>query len=166
MGSSVSGLYSGTRGASQPFASKYSVMANMKEKDIKDGILIPEKGYPKNPTATNLKDAIRGNAVYMDGKKANGKYTYVVDEKGNLIFGKRENPDNPTLRSPHPMLIGGKNPKVKCAGMIDIRNGKIFNIDTDSGHYKPNEKSLPEAEKILSSLPSSVFARKSKWRKK
>ena len=36
---------------------------------------------------------------------------------------------------------------VKCAGIIDIRGGEIFSINTNSGHYKPNEQSLPEAEK-------------------
>lgn len=166
MGSGYSGLYHGTRGSSQPYAPQYHVMPDMKEKDFKEGILNSKREYPKNPSAKNLKDAIKGNAIYLDGKKANGNYTYVIDEKGNLIFGKRDNPENPDLRSPHPMLIGGKDPKVKCAGMIDIRNGKIFDINTNSGHYKPNEQSLAEAEKILSSLPSSLFARKSKWRKK
>lgn len=166
MGSGNKGLYSGTRGGSQPYAPTYEVMLDMKEHDLKIGIYNDKIGYAKNPSAVNLADCIQNNTVYYEGKKANGKYTYVIDENGNLIFGKRNNPDPMQTRSPHPMLIGGKNPKVRCAGMLDIRNGKIFNADTDSGHYKPNEKSIEEVEKILSSLPKQVFSRKSKWRKK
>lgn len=166
MGSGNSGKYRGTRGSSQPYAPTYEVMPNMKELDKKMGIYNDRIGYAKNPSATKLADCIRNNTVYYEGKKANGKYAYVIDEKGNLIFGKRNNPDPTQTRSPHPMLIGGKNPKVQCAGMIDIRNGKIYSINHNSGHYKPNEKSMEVAEKILSSLPKQVFSRKSKWRKK
>ncbi|MDD5941460.1 hypothetical protein [Fibrobacter sp.] len=139
MGSGNKGGYYGTRGSSQPFASSYGVMPDMRSKDIKEGIYNEQRGYSRNPSAVELLSSMKNNTVYLDGKKANGLYTYVVNEKGELIFGKRNNPNDPSKRSPHPMLIGGKNPKVRCAGMLDIRNGKIFNADTDSGHYKPNE---------------------------
>jgi hypothetical protein len=166
MGSGAKGAYSGTRGSSQPYAPTYEVMPDMKELDIKAGVYDKKTGYTPNPTATELNSAIRNNTVYLEGKKANGNFTYVINEKGQLIFGKRSNPLNLNKRSPHPMLIGGKNPKVQCAGMIDIRNGKIYNINQNSGHYKPNERSMEVVEKILSSLPKQVFNRKSKWRKK
>lgn len=165
MGSGNKGLYSGTRGSSQPYAPTYSVMPDMRKKDIKEGIYDENRGYPHNPSAIELFSSMKNNVVYLDGKKANGLYTYVVNENGKLIFGKRNNPDDPTKRSPHPLLIGGKDPKVQCAGMIDIRNGKIFNVNHNSGHYKPNEKSMEVVEKILSSLPKQAFSRKSKWRK-
>jgi len=165
MGTGNKGLYSGTRGSSQPYAPFYGVLPNMQAKDIKEGIYDKQLGYSHNPSAVELLSSMKNNTVYLDGKKANGLYTYVVNEKGELIFGKRNNPNGPSKRSPHPMLIGGKNPKVQCAGMIDIRNGKIFNVNHSSGHYKPNEKSMEVVEKILSSLPKQAFSRKSKWRK-
>ncbi len=165
MGSGHSGLYQGTRGSSQPFAPVYGVTLDMKQKDIRERIYVPGRGYLQNPSAVNLLSTIKDNIVYYEGRRANGCFTYVVDENGNLIFGKRNNPDGPTLRSPHPMLIGGKNPRVQCAGIIDIRNGKIFNIDVRSGHYKPHPDSLGVVEKILSSLSKETFDRKSEWRK-
>ena len=166
MGGGNKGLYSGTRGSSQPYALTYEVMPDMREKDIQEGIYNNQSGYSQNPSAVELFSSMKNNIIYLDGKRANGIYTYVVNEKGELIFGKRCNPQNPQKRSPHPMLIGGKNPKVQCAGMIDIRNGKIYSINHNSGHYKPNERSMEVVEKILSSLPKEVFSRKSKWRKK
>lgn len=33
-------------------------------------------------------------------------------KKGNIIFGKRINPNNPQKRAPHPTLIGGVDPKI------------------------------------------------------
>lgn len=165
MGSGNKKAYHRTRGSSRPFASSYGVMPDMRAKDIKEGIYDKQRGYSHNPSTVELLSTMKNNTVYLNGKKANGLYTYVVNEKGKLIFGKRNNPNDPSKRSPHPMLIGGKNPKVQCAGMIDIRNGKIFNLNHSSGHYKPNEKSMEVVEKILSSLPKQAFSRKSKWRK-
>ena len=167
MGSGISGLYSGTRGSSQPYASSYGVVKEMHERDktIKE-IWLAGTGYLENPSAINIKDAIRGASVMHNGHKANGIMTYVVDTRGNLIFGKRDNPQSKSARTPHPMLIGGMNPRVKVAGMIEFRNGKIFAIDNQSGHYRPPTKSLEEAEKALAELPREVFHKKSKWRKR
>lgn len=165
MGSGVSGLYAGTRGASQPYALLYHVLPNMKERDIQGGIFDKQFGYKKNPSAELLMNCIKNNTIYYQGKKANGNFTYVINENGQIIFGKRNNPDGSDLRSPHPMLIGGKDPQVQCAGIIDIRNGKIFNMNTNSGHYKPNAKSFEKVEKILNSLDKKIFSKKSKWRK-
>ena len=117
MGTGNKGGYHGTRGSSQPFASSYGVMPDMHTKDIKEGIYNEQRGYSRNPSAVELLSSMKNNTVYFDGKKANGLYTYVVNEKGELIFGKRNNPNDPSKRSPRPMLIGGKNPKVQCAGM-------------------------------------------------
>ena len=185
MGSGVSGLYAGTYGAnaaaggagksgsssksgsSQEYAPQYSVVKKMHEKDRKNNAIWSEKsGYYKNPSAANLEDCVSGRSIVYNGGKANGKMTYVVDTNGNLIFGKRDNPVNPSTRSPHPMLIGGKDPQVKVAGMIEFRGGKIFSIDNDSGHYRPPSKSLKAAEEALSRLPKEVFHKESKWRKR
>ncbi len=86
-----------------------------------------------------------------------------------MIFGKRQNPNNPNKRAPHPTLLGGKNPKVKCAGMIEIEKGKIVSINNESGHFKPNIKSMKEVDIFMNKLyekHSTAFSNKSKWRKK
>ncbi len=187
MGSGVSGLYSGTYGAvtagmkegggkapassssnsggSQGYSAQYSVVKQMHERDKKDSAIWSDNsGYYKNPSAANIEDCVKGRSIVYEGHKANGTMTYVVDTKGNLIFGKRDNPINPKTRSPHPMLIGGKDPQVRMAGMIEFRGGKIFAIDNDSGHYRPPAKSLEAAEEALSRLPKEVFHKNSKWR--
>lgn len=166
MGSGRSGLYSGTGGSSQPYASSYHVVSSMHEMDRRDpDIWSDESGYAKNKMAVDIENCVMGNSIIYDGKKVNGKMTYVVDTDGNLIFGKRSNPNNPNARSPHPMLIGGKDPQVKVAGIIEFRGGKIYAIDNDSGHYRPPSRSLEAAEKALTRLPREVFHRESKWRK-
>ncbi len=166
VGSGRSYLYSGTSGSSQPYAPSYHVVKSMHERDKEDpDIWFESSGYRKNKSAVNIEDCVLNSSIIYGGKKANGKMTYIVDTDGNLIFGKRSNPINPDARSPHPMLIGGKDPQVKVAGMIEFRGGKIYSIDTNSGHYRPPAQSLQPAEKVLSGLPRKVFHRNSKWRK-
>jgi hypothetical protein len=48
------------------------------------------------------------------------------------------------------------------AGMVDIRNGKIFSWDDRSGHYKPNSESKKFADKAFGKLPKSVFVKRKK----
>ncbi|HPZ23667.1 MAG TPA: hypothetical protein PLC25_02360 [Bacilli bacterium] len=127
-----------------------------------------KKGYLKNPTATNIVDSVSNNKIYLKDSKqpADGIYIYVVDEKNNLIFGKRKNPLGGN-KSPHPSLIGGKNPKVKVAGEITFHHGKIYEIDVNSGHYKPNVKSLKKAENILySNFNNNMFSKNSRLRRR
>ena len=186
MGSGTSGLYAGTRGAnvelvfsqkgnrsdfssssaskSQKYAPKYHVVNKMQKQDKADPTIWSDSsGYFKNPSAVNIQECTRGRSVYYEGRKANGKMTYIVDTNGNLIFGKRSNPINPSARSPHPMLIGGKDPQVRVAGMIEFRGGKIYAIDTDSGHYRPSTKSLAAAKAALSGLPKEIFHKHFEW---
>ena len=169
MGSGSGGSYSGTNGGSQPYADKYDVVQSMLNRDKKDSdIYSKDTGYFKNPSAVNLKDSISGNYVVFEDNHANGQMTYVLSESGNIIFGKRCNPNDARKRSPHPTLVGGKNPKVQCAGMIEFRNGKIFSVDTNSGHYRPDKKSLDKVDKALKQLYDHnprLFHRDSKWRK-
>lgn len=170
MGSGSGGPYSGTNGGSQPFADSYHVVKSEFTKDKADhDIYSPKTGYFKNPTAKNISESIKNNSVYIADNKANGQITYVLDKNNNLIIGKRYNPNNPNKRSPHPTLIGGKDPQVKCAGMITFKNGKIMSYNNSSGHYKPNSKSLNNVEKILNSLykkDPGLFHKDSKWRNK
>ncbi|MCR5098973.1 MAG: hypothetical protein K6B14_08495 [Lachnospiraceae bacterium] len=169
MGSGYGNAYSGTRGGSQPYAASYKVVPQMLNIDKKDSdIYSKDNGYFKNPTAIKLKDTITGSNVNFEGGRANGDYTYVMDKSGNIIFGKRCNPNDGRKRSPHPTLLGGKNPEVQCAGMINFRNGKIYSVNTDSGHYRPNSKSLDKVDNALQKLYDSnpnLFHRQSKWRK-
>lgn len=156
MGSGNKGGYHGTRGSSQPFAPSYGVMPDMHKSDVSRGI-VQNGVYPKNPTAKDIRDMIHGN--YIGNKNTNGLFTYAIDMNDKIIVGKRNgngtnSSDAPT---PHPTLIGGKDPKVQCAGMLDIRGGKIYSFDDRSGHFKPNPKSLEKTAEIFARLPKSVF---------
>lgn len=159
MGSGNSGNYHGTRGCSQLFASFYSVIPDMHEIDISRGI-VQNGVYPKNPTAKDIRDMIHGN--YVGNKNTNGLFAYVIDMKNHIIVGKRNgNGTNPSdAPTPHPTLIGGKSPKIQCAGMIDVRGGKIYSFNNQSGHFKPNAKSLEKAAEIFARLSKNLFHKK------
>ena len=168
MGSGVSGLYSQGSG-SQPYAPSYHVYSTMMEADKKDpDIYNPKTGYFKNPTATNLESVIVDNKIKFNGHSAEGTMTYVLDNDNNIIFGKRNNPNNARKRAPHPTLIGGKDPQVQCAGMITFQKGKIRSVNAKSGHFRPSKKSLEKVDYILQNLYEAnpnLFHKDSKWRK-
>ena len=130
MGSGSGGPYSGTHGGSQPYAERYHVIRKELNKDKRDpDIYSSTTGYFKNPTAQNLTDAMTPTRVVFEGKSAEGKMTYVMDKNGDIIFGKRANPNDARKRAPHPTLIGGKDPQVQCAGMITFHKGRILSAD-------------------------------------
>jgi hypothetical protein len=54
-------------------------------------------------------------------------------------------------------LIGGADPKVKAAGIVEIRGGKIHSIDNASGHYKPGAACLSEAKGAFGKLNPKIF---------
>lgn len=168
MGSGKSGGYGSGGNGSQPYAPTYHVTSDMIARDKADSdIYSLSTGYFKNPTATNLESAIDGNRVIFNGRSADGTMTYVMDTNGNIIFGKRSNPNNAAKRAPHPTLLGGKDPQVQCAGMITFHKGRIQSINNNSGHYKPNSKSLDKVETALHRLyekNANVFDKKWKWR--
>ncbi len=168
MGSGAGGPYSGTAGGSQPFAELYYVIKKMLTLDKANNSLYTKtNGYFKNPTAIELTNAIRGNTIVVDGKRIEGWLTYVVSQSGQFIIGIRKNPLTAGGRAPHPTLVGGKNPAVKAAGMIFFRRGKIVCVNNQSGHYRPNIKSMPNVEEILDKLfltHPEVFHATSKWR--
>ena len=169
MGSGSRYSYSGTSSGSQPYAETYNVVPEVLNKDKKDpDIYDKNEGYFSNPTAVSLESAIYGNRVIFNSYNAHGKYTYVMDKNGNIIFGKRYNPNDINKRSPHPTLIGGKNPQVQCAGIIEMSKGKIMNIDNMSGHFKPHHKSLNKVYDVLHKLHESnpsIFSTRFQWRK-
>ena len=91
-----------------------------------------------------------------------------MNADGEIIFGKRSNPNNSSKRAPHPTLIGGKDPQVQCAGIIVFRKGRILSVDTQSGHYRPDKKSLDKVDATLKRLYNKnpeLFDKNSKWRK-
>ncbi|MBE6811071.1 MAG: hypothetical protein E7521_08475 [Ruminococcaceae bacterium] len=165
MGSGSSGPYGGGSTGSQPYAPSYHVESSMKKHDIESGVY---KGkYIKNPTAQKLTDMINGN--YIGNKTTNESgLPYVIDMDGNIIVGKRSgNGRGPgALPTPHPTLIGGSDPQVQMAGLLKIGGGKILGYDNNSGHYKPNAKSMTVADEAFSKLPDSLFSKKFKRRTK
>lgn len=169
MGSGSSGGYGSGGNGSQPYAPSYHVTSDMLKMDKKDpDIYNPNTGYFKNPTVTNLETAIDGNRFVFNGNRAEGTMTYVLDKNGNIIFGKRCNPNDGRKRAPHPTLIGGKDPQVQCAGMITFRKGRISSVDDRSGHFRPNSKSLEKVDAILQNICDNnprLFDKNSKWRK-
>ena len=169
MGSGSGGSYSGTSGGSQPYAESYHVVSTEINKDKADpDIYNKNSGYFKNPTATSLEDAIDGNRFVFQGNRAEGHLTYVMDRNGDIIFGKRCNPNDANKRAPHPTLIGGKDPQVQCAGIIVFKKGRIVSVDNRSGHYRPDIKSLDKVDATLQKLYNknpNLFDKDSKWRK-
>lgn len=155
MGSGSSSSYTGTNGGSQPYASSYHVAPGMKEYDIDNGVY-HDGHYDKNPTAKNINDIINGN--YIVGKSYNDDcMPYVIDMNGNVILGKRNGNGKNGLPTPHPTLIGGKNPEVQMAGILKIRGGKIYSYDNQSGHFKPNKQSMSVADKVFGQLSPKLF---------
>ena len=148
---------------SQDYADTYHVFDEAMERDKLDvEIYDPSTGYPKNPTANKIDASIVNEHIEIDGKTPNGPITYVLDPDGNIIIGKRSNPINNAKRSPHPMLIGGVDPEVQCAGMITFKKGKIVSIDNQSGHFRPNIQSMDrvyDALKRLYETNPSVFSK-------
>ena len=157
MGSGSSGIYTGTSSQSQPFSPSYYVEPKMHKSDIDKGIY-HDGNYDKNPTAQNLNDMINGN--YIGDKRTNKDMPYVIDMNGNIIVGARNGNGKDGLPTPHPTLIGGKNPQVQMAGMLHIQGGKIASYDNISGHFKPNPKSMPVADDAFGKLPSKLFKKK------
>ncbi len=158
MGSGDESSYSGTNGQSQPYAPFYHVVPKMLALDKKNGIYHNGR-YDKNPTAEPLVNKISGS--YIGSKTTNMKIPYVIDKKGNIIVGIRNGNGRGAgaLPTPHPTLIGGKNPKVKMAGILEIRGGKIYSYDDRSGHFRPNKKSLACADEAFDKLDPKLFSK-------
>lgn len=157
MGSGAGSSYGGGGSGSQPYAPSYHVVENMHEMDVKNGTY-HDGHYDKNPTAQNINDMINGN--YVGSKNTNIDMPYVIDMDGNIILGRRNGNGKDGAPTPHPTLIGGKDPQVQMAGIVHIHGGKIASYDNQSGHYKPNVKSMQVADEAFGKLPSTVFKKK------
>ena len=71
---------------------------------------------------------------------------YAIDANGNIHIGGRGGREN---SFPHPTLIGGVNPNVICAGMIQFKQGRILRINNSSGHFKPTTANFERAKTIF-----------------
>ena len=132
---------------------RYSVDPVMFPDDEAAGVL-RNGSYVKNPTAHNINDYINEGSNYLGNKNMNGQYMYVVDMDGNIIIGTRGG-----QRMPHPTLVGGSNPQVQAAGMIEVRGGKIYSINNASGHFKPSSACLNVAKEKFTELPNNIFSK-------
>ena len=94
-------------------------------------------------------------------KGIHGERMFVIDKDGNFLIGKRD--PSGEMRMPHPTLVGGKDPEVLAAGMIQFSKGRILNVNNASGHFKLHANTLNTAEDILRNLlPSNSFSPKFK----
>ncbi|WP_344931091.1 hypothetical protein, partial [Aquimarina addita] len=121
-------------------------------------------GYVQNTTRKNLADMninaqsgkirdANGNVLNTDNVNGEG-LMYVIDESDNIIIGGRGG----TNSYPHPTLIGGVNPNVKSAGMIRFKDGRVLEINNNSGHFKPSNSVLQQAEQIFrQKMPTNSF---------
>jgi hypothetical protein len=134
----------------------FKVDNTLKSADELAGVLINGE-YRLNPTAKNVSQLIKNpsGAMKLDqsaGSILNGQYMYVVDEADNIIIGTRAKGFDfsvPDGKAPHPTLIGGVDPTVKTAGIIEFRAGKIYKVDNVSGHFKPSTQSLQNAQPLF-----------------
>lgn len=126
----------------------------LKYEDELSGVLVNGL-YLKNPTARNVNELIKNPSGVMKLDESassiiNGQYMYVVDEMNNIIIGTRASGISPFFgKAPHPTLIGGADPTVKTAGIIEFRAGKIYKVDNVSGHFKPSAQSLEDVQPLF-----------------
>lgn len=136
--------------------SLFKVDNTLKSADELAGVFV-NGSYLKNPTAKNVTELIKNPSGVMKldqsaGSILNGQYMYVVDEVDNIIIGTRAKGFDfsvPDGKAPHPTLIGGVDPTVKTAGIIEFRAGKIYKVDNVSGHFKPSAQSLQNAQPLF-----------------
>ena len=131
----------------------YTVDPSMQAKDIAEKVLV-DGVYKINPTTQNISELIKPGSNYVGNSRMNGQFMYVVDTDGNIIIGSRAG-----QHMPHPTLIGGPNPTVQGAGIVEIRGGKIYSIDNASGHFKPDSSCMINVQNAFEQLPSNVFHR-------
>lgn len=110
-------------------------------------------GYARNPTSTRLSSIVKNGKV--GGDFANGRFMYVVEEDGTVWVGKRMTTTDGSL--PHPTLLGGKNPQVRSAGMVQVQGGKIVEINNHSGHFAPPRTALKHSVDSFLQLDARVF---------
>jgi hypothetical protein len=115
-------------------------------KEIKQGTYHPETGYIKNPSAKKLGSEMsvdpQGRLIDPDTGMPlpDGKYIFAVTPDESMVIGLRTN-----RTYPHPTLIGGFDPRVKTAGELRISEGRVVEIDNQTGHFQVDYDSLYQA---------------------
>jgi hypothetical protein len=133
---------------------RFGVQFDPQWQDIAEGVLTPE-GYRLNPRLQDLESMLNSNGKIVSGEFT-GNFMYVVDEQGAIRIGTRGRPPLPRHMS-HPTLIGGTDPVVRAAGIVDIRGGQIYSINNLSGHFRPTPESLGTMYGAFSRLPDTAF---------
>lgn len=133
---------------------KFGVQFDTKWQDIQGDVLKPD-GYILNPRLQKL-DSLINDAGKIGGKNYNGQPMFVIDQEGAIHIGYRG--EGAMRHMPHPTLLGGEDPTVLAAGIIDIRAGRIYQITNVSGHFQPSPNSLGAMYESFSKLPNSAFA--------
>ena len=117
--------------------------------------------YRRNPSAVNLSEALGdvmrgGSRIRLSFPSQTGEVMYVITENHELIIGARSGRQRDL---PHPALIGGEDPTVLSAGMVEFADGRIKKIEINaSGHFKPNAPSSVEVSAALfNRLPGWAF---------
>ena len=129
----------------------WGVDPTMRVADKARGVIVNGR-YLVNPTAKNLAGLLTDSGK-VGGKRMSGRFMYVVNTAGDIIVGTRAG-----RHMPHPTLIGGANPQVRAAGIVDIRGGRIYSVNNASGHFKPGAGSLSAAKEAFRRLlPDSAF---------
>ena len=64
-------------------------------------------------------------------------FDFIVNEKGELLIGRGH------------YKLNKKNEKLYFAGRLKIKNGLIYYIDNDSGHYSPSHKDLDDIYNVM-----------------
>ena len=79
-----------------------------------------------NPQSGKIRD-VNENVMVTDNVNGEG-LMFAIDESGNIWIGGRGG----EISYPHPTLVGGVNPNVKCAGMIKFKDGRILEITNNN----------------------------------
>jgi hypothetical protein len=132
--------------------------------DVRAGGIVENGAYRKAETA-NISRVTSTSGLTQQGRlrvpgssqaPRGSSLMYVVDENGAVTISKRAG-----QRLPHPTLVGGRDPRVQAAGMVEFDGkGRILRISNGSGHFKPGSATLARAQKAFSQLPPSAFSPK------
>lgn len=62
---------------------------------------------------------------------------FIINKEGELLIGRGH------------YKLNKKNEKLYFAGRLKIKNGLIYYIDNDSGHYSPSHKDLDDIYNVM-----------------
>lgn len=64
------------------------------------------------------------------------KFIFIMDPQGRIFV--REDAEPGAMRFKHSSFLSGA--PVAASGKMEVKNGKIYYIDSNSGHYRPNRE--------------------------